>query len=53
MADEAHKDSPGATAKGLSQRIPDTYLLIAAVGLLVFLASYLVTPGQSEDAELA
>jgi uncharacterized ion transporter superfamily protein YfcC len=52
MADEAHKDSPGATAKGLSQRIPDTYLLIAAVGLLVFLASYLVAPGQFEVREV-
>jgi len=46
MADEAHKDAPGRTATALSSRLPDTYLLIAAVGLLVFLVGYLVAPGQ-------
>ena len=46
MAGEAHKDPAGATGKDLSPRLPDTYLLIAAVGLLVFLAGYVVAPGQ-------
>lgn len=36
----------------LSKRLPDTYLLIAAVGLLVFVLSFLVTPGLFETMEV-
>jgi uncharacterized ion transporter superfamily protein YfcC len=52
MAGDAHQDLPGTTSRPLSQRIPDTYLLIAGVGLLVFLASYFVHPGQFEVVEV-
>lgn len=34
------------------RRLPDTYLLIAAVGLLVFLLSYFVQPGVFDVQEL-
>lgn len=36
----------------LSKRLPDTYLLIAAIGLLVFVLSFLVTPGLFETMEV-
>jgi uncharacterized ion transporter superfamily protein YfcC len=34
-----------------SSRLPDTYLLIAGVALIVFLLSYVLTPGQFEVSE--
>ena len=36
----------------LSQRLPDTLLLIAAIGLLVFTLGFLFAPGQFETAEV-
>ena len=36
----------------LSKRMPDTYLLVALVGLLVFALSFLITPGQFETVEV-
>lgn len=44
-----HNQGDGETG---SSRVPDTYLLIAAVGLLVFLLSYWVTPGAFDLQEL-
>lgn len=36
----------------LSRRLPDTYLLIAGVGLFVFICTFLVTPGLFETMEV-
>ena len=36
----------------LSQRLPDTLLLIAAIGLLVFALGFLFAPGQFETADV-
>jgi uncharacterized ion transporter superfamily protein YfcC len=40
--------STGPTSRpdALARRLPDTYLLIAAVGLLVFLAGFVFSPGR-------
>lgn len=43
---------PSPSAAVLARTLPDTYLLIAAVGLLVFLLSYLVVPGTFDVQEL-
>jgi len=37
---------------GLSARLPDTLLLIAAIGFLVFVLGFLVTPGLFETMEV-
>ena len=39
-------------ASTLSQRMPDTYLLITAIGLLVFILGFLVTPGSFETMDV-
>jgi len=39
---------PAGDSTTLARRLPDTYLLIAAVGLLVFLAGFVFTPGRFE-----
>ena len=41
------------TASALSTRLPDTLLLIAAIGLLVFVLGFLFAPGQFETMEVA
>ncbi|MGB5291500.1 MAG: putative basic amino acid antiporter YfcC [Lysobacterales bacterium] len=46
-----HQSSQAQKTDGLSSRMPDTYLLVAAVGLLVFLLSYFLTPGVFEVGE--
>ena len=44
---------PGSdNSSALSRRLPDTYLLIAGVGLFVFLCTFLVTPGLFETMEV-
>jgi uncharacterized ion transporter superfamily protein YfcC len=52
MSSAPDNQPAGTTSTALSQRLPDTYLLIAAVGLLVFLAGYLVAPGQFDVQEV-
>ena len=37
---------PANRSESLARRLPDTYLLIAAVGLLVFLAGFVFSPGR-------
>jgi uncharacterized ion transporter superfamily protein YfcC len=39
---------PTSRSGSLASRLPDTYLLIAAVGLLVFLAGFIFSPGRFE-----
>jgi len=41
-------DKMQRSAEALSARFPDTYLLVAMVGLLVFVLTFLITPGQFE-----
>ena len=43
-----NEQAPG----GLSARLPDTLLLIAAIGFLVFVLGFLVTPGLFETMEV-
>ena len=50
QAETQYSNAPAPS--DLSKRLPDTYLLIACVGLLVFLLSYLVTPGHFTVDEL-
>ena len=48
----AEAGSPPDSPSPLSQRLPDTLLLIAAIGLLVFALGFLFAPGQFETAEV-
>jgi uncharacterized ion transporter superfamily protein YfcC len=43
---------PETKTDTLANRLPDTYLLVAAVGLFVFVLGFLVTPGSFETLEV-
>lgn len=46
-------DMKSQAAASLSSRLPDTLLLIAAIGVLVFVLGFLFAPGQFETMEVS
>jgi uncharacterized ion transporter superfamily protein YfcC len=51
MSRQASAIDSHSASNGQASRLPDTYLLIAGVAIVVFLLSFFLTPGQFEVSE--